>query len=233
MSCGCQPHCSVKQGSGFEEGDSCFFLMLHNNDNTSCQENNLTDLGELEKVCDAAVQKFNDLADQSKAASARMKDISELQKHIGAYGKTREIYAQYRKLAGRKREKFYEQHSSEITACQAAKRYFNSLGLKKLPSMQSLKQEYAVLQAEKKKRYPEYRQAKEKMIELLTAKNNVERILGVTEKEKNRNRRQGAQRRGGRRAGGLKELAQVGRRVRKCGDSGCDCGKKGRILSLT
>ena len=59
-----------------------------------------------------------------------MKDISELQKQIGTYGKTREIYAQYRKLTGRKRENFYEQHSSEITACQAAKRYFDSLGLK-------------------------------------------------------------------------------------------------------
>ncbi len=124
----------------------------------------------------------------------RMKDISELQKHIGDYGKTREIFAQYRKLTGRKREKFYEQHSSEITACQAAKRYFDSLGLKKLPSMQSLKQEYAILKAENKKRYPEYKQAREKMIELLTAKNNVERILGATEKEKNRDRQQGAQR---------------------------------------
>ena len=41
-------------------------------------------------------------------------------------------------------------------------------------------------------RYPEYKQAREKMIELLTAKNNVERILGVTEKEKNRDRQQGA-----------------------------------------
>ena len=58
--------------------------------------------------------------------------------------------------------------------------------------MQSLKQEYAMLKAENRKRYPEYKQAKAKMIELLTAKNNVERILGVTEKEKNRNRQQGA-----------------------------------------
>ena len=146
----------------------------------------------MEKACDAAAQKFNDLSDRTKAANARMKEISELQKQIGAYGKTREIYAQYRKLTGRKRDKFYEQHSSEIAACQAAKRYFNSLGLKKLPSMQSLKQEYATLYAENRKRYPEYKQAKAKMIELLTAKNNVERILGVTEKEKNRDRQQEA-----------------------------------------
>ena len=66
------------------------------------------------------------------------------------------------------------------------------MGLEKLPSIQSLKQEYAVLQAERGKRYPEYKRAREKMIELLTAKNNVERILGMTEKEKNRDRQQGA-----------------------------------------
>ena len=88
--------------------------------------------------------------------------------------------------AGRKR------HSSEITACQAAKRHFDSLGLKKLTSMQSQKQEYAKLEAENKKRYPEYKQAREKMIELFTAKNNVERIWGATEKEKNRDRQQGS-----------------------------------------
>ncbi len=35
-------------------------------------------------------------------------------------------------------------------------------------------------------------QCKAKMIELLTAKNNVDRILGVTEKEKNRDRQQEA-----------------------------------------
>ena len=177
---------------GFERWAKIFNLKEMTKTVMYLQENHLTDLGELEKACDAAVQKFNDLADQSKAASARMKDISELQKQIGTYGKTREIYAQYRKLTGRKRENFYEQHSSEITACQAAKRYFDSLGLKKLPSMQSLKQEYAMLQAENKQRYPEYKQAKAKMIELLTAKNNVERILGVTGKEKNRDRQQEA-----------------------------------------
>ena len=144
---------------GFERWAKIFNLKEMAKTLIYLQENGLTDLVELEKACDAAVQKFNDLADQSKAASARMKDISELQKQIGTYGKTREIYAQYRKLTGRKRENFYEQHSSEITVCQAAKRYFDSLGLKKLPSMQSLKQEYAMLKTENRKRYPEYKQA--------------------------------------------------------------------------
>ena len=150
------------KGKGYERWAKTFNLKEMAKTVIYLQENNLTDLGELEKACDAAVQKFNNLSDQSKAASARMKDISALQRHIGTYSKTREIYAQYRKLTGRQREKFYEQHSSEIAACQAAKRYFDSLGLKKLPSMQSLKQEYAMLQVENKNRYSEYKQAREK-----------------------------------------------------------------------
>ena len=177
---------------GFERWAKIFNLKEMAKTVMYLQENGLTNLGELEEACDVAIQKFNDLADQTKAASARMKDISELQRHIGAYSKTREIYAQYRKLTGKEQAKFYDKHSSEIQACQAAKRYFDFLGLKKLPPMQSLKQEYAALYAENRKRYPEYKQAKAKMIELLTAKNNVERILGVTEKEKNRDRQQGA-----------------------------------------
>ena len=64
--------------------------------------------------------------------------------------------------------------------------------MKKLPSIKSLKQEYATLAAENKRRYLEQKRARGKMIELLTAKNNVERILGVTEKEKNRDRQQEA-----------------------------------------
>ena len=177
---------------GFERWAKIFNLKEMAKTVMYLQENGLTDFRELEKACDAAAQKFNDLGDQTKVAEQRMKDISELQRHIGTYSKTREVYAQYRKLTGRQRTKFYEQHTSEIESCLAAKRYFNSLGLKKLPTMQSLKQEYATLQVKKKKWYPEYKQAKAKMIELLTAKNNVERILGATEKEKNRDRRQEA-----------------------------------------
>ncbi len=56
--------------------------------------------------------------------------------------------------------------------------------------MQSLKQEYAALLAENKKLYPEQKKAKAEMMELLTAKHNTERILGITEDEKRREQRQ-------------------------------------------
>ena len=177
---------------GFEHWAKIFNLKEMAKTVMYLQENNLTDLGELEKACDAASQKFCDLSDQIKDAEQRMKDISELQRHIGTYSKTREVYAQYRKLTGRKQTKFYEQNSREIEDCKEAKRHFDSLGLKKLPSMQSLKQEYAALKAKKGKLYSAYKQTRDEMIELRTAKNNVDRILGATEKEKNRDRQQEA-----------------------------------------
>ena len=97
--------------------------------------------------------------------------------------KTREIYAEYRKLPPKKQIKFYEQHSGQIDACRAAKQFFDSLGLEKLPRFEKLKQEYASLNAENKQIYPQYREAREKMMELLTAQNNVNRILGIERKQ--------------------------------------------------
>ncbi|RGY97064.1 relaxase/mobilization nuclease domain-containing protein [Clostridium sp. AM58-1XD] len=152
------------------------------------QENGLENYDALAQASDAAGARFDALTDKTKANERRMKEIAELQKHIGAYGKTREIYAQYRKLPPKKAARFYEEHTGDILSCQAAKRYFDSIGMKKLPSIQSLKQEYAALLAENKKIYPELKQARAKMIELMTAKNNAERILGMSEQDKRRDR---------------------------------------------
>jgi len=128
---------------GFERWAKTFNLKEMAKTLIYLEERGLTGFRELEKACHAAARKFNNLSDQMKAADKRMKDISDLQRYIGTYSKTREIYMQYRKLTGRKQAKFYEQHAREIEACKETKRYFNSLSLKKLPSMQSFKQEYA------------------------------------------------------------------------------------------
>lgn len=70
---------------GFERWAKIFNLKEMARTVIYLQENGLTDLGELERACDAAVQKFNDLGNQMKAAERRMKDISELQRQIGTY----------------------------------------------------------------------------------------------------------------------------------------------------
>lgn len=156
---------------------------------TYLKKKGLMDYAVLTKTSAEASVKYNDLSKRSRANAERMKQISELQRQIGVYSKTREVYMQYRKLPQKKQAKFYAEHTSEIIACEAAKRYFDSLGLKKFPPMQSLKQEYAALSAENKKIYPELKKARKEMMELLTVKHNVERILGM-KPEKTEPRRQ-------------------------------------------
>ncbi|MCD8123054.1 MAG: hypothetical protein LUE65_12635 [Clostridiales bacterium] len=143
------------------------------------QERRLDNTEKLAATYEAAVEKYNNLSEKTKANQARMNEIAELQKQIGAYGKTKDIYVQYRKLPKNKQEKFYEEHRSDITVHEAAKKYFDSLHLQKLPTIKELKQEYAVLSAENKKLYPEQKAARKEMIDLLTAKNNVERFLEI------------------------------------------------------
>ena len=175
---------------GFERWASVFNLKEMAKTLSFLQEHGLMSYADLVSACDAAAQKYHDLADRTKANSARMEEISALQRHIGTYSKTREIYAQYRRLPPKKQEEFYAQHASAIISCEAAKRYFDSLGLKKLPSIQSLKQEYAALSAENRKLYPDQKKAKAEMMELLTARHNTERILILSEEEKRQKQRQ-------------------------------------------
>ena len=107
-----------------------------------------------------------------------------MQKYIGQYSKTRSTYANY-KASGWDKD-FYESQRADITLHRAAKKYFDGLGLKKLPTIAALKQEYAALLAEKKKLYSGYRATKENMRELVIAKDNATKIYnieGVSKKE--------------------------------------------------
>jgi predicted peroxiredoxin len=72
---------------------------------------------------------------------------------------------------------FYDVHAAEIILHRAAKKHFDELGMKKLPSINQLKQEYAKLGAEKKKLYATYKAAKQKNIALGTAKANADVML--------------------------------------------------------
>ena len=129
-----------------------------------------------------ATARSNELLAKIKAAEERMAEIAVLKTHIINYSKTRDIYVAYRKAGYSK--VFRAEHESEILLHQAAKKYFDGLGLKKLPTVKSLQAEYAALLAEKKSTYADYRKARDEMRELLTVKANVDRLMGYDEQEK-------------------------------------------------
>ncbi len=134
----------------------------------------LADRGNVQEdnVAQLALRKIRD-------ADARLKEIASLQKHIGNYGKTRDIYAAYRQAGYSKR--FLAEHEKAIAMHKEAKRAFDALGLKKLPTIKALQQEYAALLSEKKKLYVEYHSAKQTMKDALTAKHNIDLLLQRTQ----------------------------------------------------
>ena len=139
------------------------------------QESGLDDYDKLAEQTTQATEKFNDLSLQIKEKESRLKDISEMQKYISQYSKTRNTYAEYRKNGYSK--KFLAEHESDIILHKAAKSFFDKQGLGKLPTMKNLKTEYATLLSEKKKLYSEYHDIKKSMQQLVTAKQNADWLL--------------------------------------------------------
>ncbi|MBR6862319.1 MAG: relaxase/mobilization nuclease domain-containing protein [Acidaminococcaceae bacterium] len=147
------------------------------------QDHDLMNYAALTEQTDAATARYRELSDKIKAAETRMAEIAVLRTQIINYIKTRDTYVAYRKAGYSK--KFRAEHEADILLHKAAKEHFDSLGLKKLPTVKALNAEYAALLAEKKAAYADYRQAKDDMRELLTTKANIDRILGKEPEARN------------------------------------------------
>jgi len=144
-----------------------------------------SDLEEKAKKCTAA---FDELNTQIKTTEKRIAEIQALKKHIFNYAKTRDIYTDYRKAGYSK--KFYEEHRADLTLHKAAKAAFEELGVKKLPTVKTLQAEYTDLLSEKKKAYGQYHSVKKEMQDILTAKANIGRLLGLEQEQKEKEKSQ-------------------------------------------
>ena len=170
------------KGAGYARWASVFNLKQMAHTLNYLTEHGLLEYAVLAARTNEATARCNGLLDQIKAAEQRMAEIAVLKSHIINYSKTRDVYVAYRKAGYSKA--FRAEHESEILLHQAAKKYFDGLGLKKLPTVKSLQAEYAALLAEKKSAYADYRKARDEMRELLTVKANVDRLMGYEEQEK-------------------------------------------------
>ena len=115
--------------------------------------------------------KFHESLTVVKDLEGRMKFNKELRYHIAAYTSTKSI-AQQLKTAKRPAA-FEEQHRAELAAYRAVAAYFKANNITKLPSPKKLEAEYAQLASEKANFYEQYKEAKEELLKLKTAKQNV------------------------------------------------------------
>ena len=128
-----------------------------------------------EDALDQRIEKLQTQYDSAKEVvldlETRMAENKKLRSHVAAY-------QQYRPLAQKLKSArhpvtFEEQHRAELTAYRAAAAYLKANNITKLPSPKKLEAEYAQLASEKAKFYEQYKEAKEELLKLKTAKQNV------------------------------------------------------------
>jgi len=162
------------------------------------QEQGLDDYAVLRDRSTAASDRFNALSERIRELDAGLAANAEMQKQIVTYSKTRKTYVEYRKAGYSKR--FRAQHEADIILHQAAKKYFDDMGYgqgRRPPTVVTLRPGYATMLEEKKRAHREYRQARDDMRALVTARANVDRLLNIEERQERERDREHERRRGG------------------------------------
>lgn len=166
------------KGKGYERWATIFNLKEAAKTLNFLTDNGITDYDELTARTEEAGKMFDAVSVRIKQLEGRMAEVAGLKTHIINYSKTRDVYAAYQK--SRHKKEFRAEHADEIAKHEAAKAAFDTLAGKPIPKVTQLSGEYAALLAEKKERYEEYKTAKKEMLDLGLAKQNVDRILGIT-----------------------------------------------------
>ena len=159
------------KGIGYERWAKKFNLKAMSQTLILLQEKDLLNEDDLNQRITELETKYHNALAVVKDLEGRMKANNELRYQVAAYASTKSV-AQQLKTAKRPAA-FEEQHRAELTAYRAAAAYFKTNNIIKLPSPKKLEAEYAQLASEKAKFYEQYKEAKEELLKLKTAKQNV------------------------------------------------------------
>ena len=149
------------------------------------QENNLLEYEQLEKKATEAADRFHTLSDKIKTIEATAHTNADLMGATVDYAKTRAVFEGYK--AAMYSRKYYAEHEADIELHRAARATFQRiLSGAKFPKMDVLKQERQRLTAEKRSAYKEYQAVRKDMQEVVTAKSNIDHLLGLTDAQKSK-----------------------------------------------
>ena len=159
------------KGIGYERWAKKFNLKAMSQTLLLLQEKDLLNEDDLNQRIAELETKYHDSLAVVKDLEGRMKANKELRYQVAAYTSTKNITQQLK--TAKQPATFEEQHRAELTAHRAAAAYFKANDITKLPSPKKLEAEYAQLASEKAKFYEQYKEAKEELLKLKTAKQNV------------------------------------------------------------
>jgi len=165
----------AQQSAGYERWAKLYNLKQIAKSMAFLDDNHIEYYSELESKIADIMTAYNQAGAAVKEAESRLSDLSMLIKHSTTYRQLKPVYEQYRK-AGDK-EKYLRGHESEIILFEAAAKELKRMGVSKLPELEKLKQEYAVLSDKKNKLYEEYRKAKKQMNDYGVIKKNIDSAL--------------------------------------------------------
>ena len=134
-------------------------------------------------------KKERELSDKLVQAQNRLAEINELKTHIVNYSKTRDVYVAYRKSGYSK--KFLAEHEDDIIIHKAAKKAFDEMGVKKLPTIKSLQVEFSDLLTAKKEAYAELKKVRDELRDLTVHKANYEELRDLEEKQQRKEKEHG------------------------------------------
>ena len=159
------------KGIGYERWAKKFNLKAMSQTLILLQEKDLLNEDDLNQRLAELETKYHDSLAVVKDLEGRMKANKELRYQVAAYTSTKNITQQLK--TAKRPAAFEEQHRAELTAYRAAAAYFKANDITKLPSPKKLEAEYEQLASEKAKFYEQYKEAKEELLKLKTAKQNV------------------------------------------------------------
>ena len=148
-------------------------------------EKGFTSLEELDAAYQAAYDRRSDILAQLRAVETAIDEKKELQRHVLNYVKSKPLRDGFNACKSDKAQRAYRQkHESEFLTLEAAKRFFDSKGLKKLPTPKTLQQEIEQLIKDKNRLYNEYQTIKKQTDELYTIRYNLDKALSENPQQK-------------------------------------------------
>lgn len=141
-------------------------------------------------MVDSNLQRENILPSE-KAKAYKMK-LEAIKRQAGRPGKNSAQVGQnvvYRKSGYSK--KFLEEHEADIIIHKAAKKAFDEMGVKKLPTVKSLQVEFADLLTAKKEAYAELKKVRDELRDITVHTANYEELRDLEEREKRKEKEHG------------------------------------------
>ena len=149
------------------------------------QENNLLLYKDVAVKAETAAARMHSTGDNLHQTEMDMKRNAELKMAIADYARTRPVFEEYK--AKKYSNKYLAEHNADIAVYRAAQATMKELlNGEKLPKMDALKAEWQTLTAAKKSGYSDYRAAQKDMREVVAVKANIDHLLGIVGRDKNK-----------------------------------------------